>query len=84
MPRGEAVIILPGEIDGPDNAGARRLKLFRLDAVSAPASAAHGMPRTTPTSSTSPARSPTDVFHEDAKLLMWYNQASTRATDPQT
>ena len=82
MLRGEAVIILAGEIDGPDNASGRRRKLFRLEAVRA------GFRRAWHAKDYAnmfevARKIPDDVLHEDAKLLMWYNQASTRATEPQ-
>ena len=58
----------------------RRLKLFRLEAVRA------GFRRAWQakdyTTIVEVARKiPDDVLHEDAKLLMWYDQASTRATE---
>ena len=81
MPRGEAVIILAGEIDGPDNASGHRLELFRLEAVRA------GFRRAWHAKDYAnivevARKIPDNVLHEDAKL-MWYNQTSTRATEPQ-
>ena len=57
----------------------RRLKLFRLEAVRA------GFRRAWQTKDYATIvevarKIPDDVLHEDPKLLMWYDQASTRAT----
>ena len=81
MLRGDAVMILAGEIDGPDNASGRRPKLFRLEAVRAAFRRAWHAKDYAHIVEVA-GEIPSDVLHEDAKL-MWHNQTSTRATEPQ-
>ena len=61
----------------------RRLKLFRLEAVRAGFRRAWQAKDYTMIVQVAP-KIPDDVLHEDPKLLMWYDQASTRAARIET
>ena len=61
----------------------RRLKLFRLEAVRAGFRRAW-QAKDYATIVEVARKIPDDVLHEDPKLLMWYDQASTRATRTET
>ena len=69
------------EFDEYRDSSQRRLRLFRLEAVRAGFRRAW-QAKDYATIVQVADKIPDDVLHEDPKLLMWYDQACTRATEP--